>query len=264
MVSFRHFGRLGNWLYQLASSYSYALEHGLDFSVPNTTNDPVWNPLYNQHLVNVNYTGQENILLNEVWTADQHFQHYPFKEEWRGLNIVFNSYNQSYKYFDKYRDEIIKAFGYPYEMNKGVCSIHVRRGDYLLYPTKHPVITEEYLIEAIWQMIDNGIGAFKFHSDDINWCKNFIQKVENENIEFQFSENKTPEQDLISMANCEYNICSNSTLALWGAELNQNPDKIVIVPHEDNWFGYGNKNLSVKDLYRSEFIQIPYTPIYEL
>ncbi len=61
------------------------------------------------------------------------------------------------------------------------------------------------------------------------------------------------------MQNCEHNICSNSTLALMAAELNQNPNKIVIVPSEKNWFGWENQQrMTIKDMFRPEFIQIQY------
>lgn len=266
MVGFRNYGRRGNFLYMTAAMIGYSIKHGLEYSVPNITNNPEWNVIGFEHLINPNWEqGREDVLINENWTAEQHYQELPFEEEWRDKQIVLNGYFQSFRYIAPYRDEIIKAFDYPYEMNNGVCAIHVRHGDYLLYPLKHPVVTDEYLIEAIWKMIDDvGCTNFLFHSDDINWCKNFIERVGNKNINFEFSENKTPEQDLVSMANCEHNICSNSTLALWGAELNQNPDKVVIVPHEDNWFGVDNKNLSVKDLFRPEWVRIKYTPIYDL
>ncbi len=265
MVGMRNFGRLGNYLYQMAATISYALKNGLEYSAPNDTINPTWCPLYLQHLVNPKWRqGREDVLINEVWTENQHYQHIPFKEEWRNQQIALNGYWQSFRYIDPYRDEIIKAFGYPYELNKGVCSIHIRRGDYLIHNTKHPTVTREYIWVAIGCMLElTKCENYLIHSDDIAWCRREFE-INPSNCKFEFSEKKTPEEDLISMANCEHNICSNSTLALWGAELNQNPNKIVIVPDEENWFGKDNKHLSVKDLIRPEYIRIKYTPIYDL
>jgi len=264
MIGFRNCGRLGNSLYMTAAMLGYAFKHELEYSVPNFTNDFIWNVISLQHLVNPKWQqGKEDILINEVWNETQHYQEIPFDESWRNQQIVLNGYWQSYKYIDPYRDEIIKAFNYPYEFNRGVCFLHIRRGDYLIHYTKHPTITKEYIVMAMNNILDCGVERFKIFSDDIGWCKDFFGRLCEPEI-IEYSEGNTPEQDLILMANCEHGICSNSTLALWGAELNQNPNKIVIVPSADNWFGKDNKHLTVKDLLRPEFVQIKYTPIYEL
>lgn len=265
MVGFRNAGRLGNFLYQCAATINYAFKHGLEYSVPDNTRNSVGCPVYLQHLVHPRYIqGMEEILINELWNTMQHYQEIRFEEFWRQQQIVLNGYWQSYKYIDPYRDEIIKAFCYPYERNDRVCSIHVRRGDYVFLPRVHPVVTEVYLWSAINRIYnDTKISRFLVHSDDIDWCKSVFGSGEN-GLQFEYS-GKAPEQDLISMANCEHQICSNSTLALWGAELNQNPNKIVIVPDENNWFGIDNQaKMTVKDLFRPEWIRIKYKLIYEL
>lgn len=255
MIGTRRFGRLGNELWQYAAVIGYATKHGLEYSLPSITNDKIWNPVHMARLKHPNWIeGREDVLLNEVWNREQHYVDIPFDESWRDKQIVLNGYWQSHLYVDPYRDEIIKAFNYPYEFNEGVCSIHVRRGDYLLYPRLHPVVTEDYLFGAI---CESKMKSFLVHSDDIGWCKESFKKYDG--LKFEYSEGKTPEQDLVSMANCEHQICSNSSLALWGAELNQNPNKIVIVPSESNWFGIDNQvKMTVKDMFRPEWIQIKY------
>ncbi len=68
---------------------------------------------------------------------------------------------------------------------------------------------------------------------------------------------KSEMEDLVDMSFCEHQIISNSTMSWWAAELNRNPRKVCIIPSEQNWFGPDN-HLSVKDLYREEFVQIKY------
>lgn len=257
-VGFRHFGRMGNFLYQAAAAYGYSKKYELELVVPSTTNNAKWNPLYLQHMVNPSFEqNKENILLNE---NGHHYQLLPFKEDWRNQYIVLNGYYQSYKYFDFCREEMIKDFGFPYEINEGVVSVHVRRGDYLLYPTKHPVVTPVFLISAMKKIVEKGYNKFYFFSDDNYWVKEFFNDVSihfGNDVELAIHEGDEVDA-LIKMSCCEHNICSNSTLSVWAAELNQNPNKIVILPHENNWFGKDNKHLNICDLYRPEWIQIKY------
>lgn len=265
IVSTRRFGRLGNELFQYAAVIGYAQKHGIDWSIPRRSTDPVWNPTHFSHLFNEKWNeGREDVLLNEVWNLSMHYQEIPFRKEWSGLQIILNGYWQSPKYFDHCRDLVIKTFDYPWEFKKGICSIHVRRGDYLLYPTKHPVVTVEYLRKAIRFIIDNKkIKRFKFFSDDIAWCVSCGINLEFPDCDFEYSTGNNETQDLIEMSCCEHNIISNSTMSWWAAELNQNPNKVVVVPQIENWFGPDNK-LSVKDLYRDHWVQILYTPAYKL
>jgi hypothetical protein len=257
MVSTRRFGRLGNELYQYAAVLAYACKHNLEWSFPRKTNDYTWNPVNMPNHYNPKWVeGREDVLINE---NGHQFQEINFQEEWREKQIVLNGYWQSWKYFDFCRDHVLSVFGFPYQMNKGVCAIHVRRGDYLLYPTKHPVVTMEYLRKAVSIMtVMKGIKKFIFFSDDISWCITCGLAFEFSDCEFEYSCGKTVIEDLVSMQNCEHQIVSNSTMSVWAAELNQNPGKVVIIPSEDNWFGVDNKYLQVQDIYRPEWIQIKY------
>ena len=156
----------------------------------------------------------------------------------------------------EFRDEILKVFNFPYEFKEGVCSIHVRRGDYLLYPTKHPVVTLDYIYRAIDYILANtDTESFMVFSDDIPWCKANIKQAEN----ISFSEGRNEMEDFLLMSHCAHNICSNSTMAVVAAEINQNPNKVVVVPSESNWFGPDNScKMTVKDLFRPEWHQITY------
>jgi len=258
MVSTRRFGRLGNELFQYAAVLGYAFKHGLEWSIPRRSNDPVWNPTHFPDLFNQLWQeGREDVLLNEIWNSEQHYQEIPFKEEWRNSQIVLNGYWQSYKYFDFCRGYVVNTFGYKWELNEGVCGIHVRRGDYLLYPTKHPVVTTEYIFTAVKLMIEKGYRRFMFFSDDIQWCKSIDADKVFPNCFFSYSEGKNETEDLVAMSCCASQIISNSTMSWWAAELNRNADKTVIAPSEKNWFGPDNP-YKVSDLYRPEVIQIEY------
>jgi hypothetical protein len=236
MVTFRPAGRLGNWLFQFTAAWCHAKMYGFEFCQPYSDYD---------------------YILPDISKVSLDIFHRPvqfYKEIHHGHNIlpvpiysdvVLEGYFQSYKYFNGFDDEILNLWNPDWIKIKSSCSIHVRRGDYLLYPTKHPVITEFYLDQAIAYMKDAGAELFIFFSDDVEWTRSYAKKT---GVKFIISEHKTPWQDLQLMSCCEHNIISNSSFSWWGAYLNWNTQKLVITPHEDNWFGIDNKHLNVSDL----------------
>jgi len=266
IISTRRFGRMGNALYMYANVIALSKKFNIPFHFPTSTNNAEWNPIYFLEYANPNWVeGREDVLVNEIWNLDQHFNEISWQSEWNGKQVNLNGYWQSFKYFDWCKDEVLKVFNFPYNKRERFVSVHIRRGDYLNYRRIHPVVTYEYLDKAIQKMIDLGFGEYTllFHSDDIEWAKEYASTWEN--LKVEFSEGKDEIGDLISMVNCEHQICSNSTLATWGAELNRNPNKIVIVPSENNWFGIDNQvKFTIKDMFRPEWIQISYIPVYEL
>jgi hypothetical protein len=166
-------------------------------------------------------------------------------------------------YFKNYRDELLKDFDMDSKLtepNKALMNeikrinsvaVHIRRGDYLTnnYFTNLPT---EYYFKAInyfCEHIDNP--KFYFFSDDIQWVKKeFVTIVgaifvdSNANLD---SANSTSDDisDLMLMRSCKHNIMANSTFSWWGAWLNNNPEKKVVVPKI--WFN----NLSAQANYEN-------------
>jgi len=245
MVTFKNMGRLGNFLFQAATAYAYAQKHGLDFAVPSTTNDPYWNPLYLQNLAK-----KLPKLRNYDIIEKQHqYKPLPFFEHYRDHNITLQGYFQSEKYFKDV--DIIKLFNYPWNPHNNV-SIHVRRGDYLKYPHKHPVVPDRFYIDAIHHFYHLGFTDFYVYSDDRPYVINyFSNSVLFSGCKFHFPQytyGKTVEEnDLMGIANCAGgHINSSSTFAWWGAWLNQNPNKIIITPKL--WFVPGHGGLNTDDI----------------
>jgi len=236
MVTFNAMGRMGNFLFQCATAFSFAKKYGLEFTVPHHTSHEFWSPLYLKHLQNPNY----NNSLPTVRIDESHFHYSPieFDESHRDKNILLYGYFQSEKYFMEHRDEILLAFNYPYDMKKDTVSVHVRRTDYITYKDKHPEVTKEWYELAMSKFSDKN---FIFYSDDISWCKeNFSNRTD-----CSFSDG-TIEEDLVSMSCCEHNICSASTFAWWSMWLNQNENKKVIFPQK--WFTDGWDGADTKDI----------------
>lgn len=240
----KQYGRLGNRCFQQAAAIGYAMTHDMPYVLGELTTNKV-------------------MRMSPVITLKEGGHNYtelPFQSHWKNKAVILDGYWQSEKYFAHCREEVLKAFVFPWELKEGWCSIHVRRGDYLNYPDKHPVVTAEYLEKAMDYMIGKlGYYQFMFFSDDIDWCKYFVKHGEFA-AEFisEFREGYTEIEDLIVMSCCESHIISNSTFSWWGAWLNQNPNKVVISPSKDNWFGPGNAHLDTSDLIPESWIQIKY------
>lgn len=225
----------GNQMFMLAAMIGYAKKHDLNYFAPPTTIAPhVWKtyfPQFSTQKCPVHYFTYKE--------PEHHYNEIPFKE-----HIQLEGYFQSEKYFMHCRQDIINAFQIPWKPLEGQASIHVRRGDYLLYPDKHPVVTIDYLREAILHMAKIGVRNFVVCSDDIPWCRQTFSGVKG--AYFTYSAKKDVYSDLALMSCCQHNIISNSSFSWWGAWLNQNPDKIIIAPK--TWFGPGNQHLSDIDI----------------
>lgn len=236
IVSFRPYGRMGNFLFMAANCIAYAMRNNMDFSIPYKTNDGFWNPIYLSHLIHPNYKqGQEDVLINQPFF---HYAPIEFKEEWRDKQVILNGYYQSEKWFEDYRTDILFLFNYPYEKKEGYVAVHVRRGDYIFLVHKHPPVTKAWYESAMSMF--HGM-KFIFYSDDIRWCKdNFGNRSDCE-----FSSGNI-EQDLIDGSCCEHQIISASTYGWWMAWLNRNEKKKVYIP--EKWFTDGWDGLETKDV----------------
>ena len=247
MVSFRPSGRLGNFLFTMAATIAYAKKNGIEYSAPTKTNHTFHNPVYLPHLANPNWIeGREDVIVNEkvLYKYDE----IPFKEEWRDKQIVLRGYFQNPAYFEEYRKEIVEAFDLSRrDFNKGTVSVHVRRGDYLTLPEKHPAVTKEWYENAMKLFPDH---EFLFFSDDIEWC----QREFGGRMDCSFSVRQSELDDLKLMIGCEHFINSASTFSWMGAWLNTNQNKRVIVPKQ--WLMPQSSNQWTESLIPSEWERI--------
>lgn len=263
MVTFPPVGRAGNFMFECATSLAYSLKHSLDFTIPFSTTSDYWCPIYFQHLRNDNFN--HNLEKIKIPENGHQYQSIPFDESWRDKNIIIEGYRQSAKYFDEFRHEILYLFGLRWELRLGWVAFHIRRGDYVQLPTRHPVVTHEFISKALQYFTERGYTKFAMFSDGLDWVKQNVNTSKYPDCEFEYNEKKENALDnMILGSNCEHQISSNGTYGWWMGWLNRNPNKIVVIPHKDNWFGTDNKYLSVDDIYPEDWVQIPYTPIYDL
>jgi hypothetical protein len=258
IISTRLMGGLGNMMFQIATAHSVAIRDNKemicdirDIQMPHKpytfyTNNIFKNVKFSNDLINLNYIGEGGF-------------HYTPIPKING-NVKLVGHFQSEKYFLEHRDKILELFKiddttkkyllekYGDIINQDTCSIHIRRGDYLGLPNHHPTQSIEYYKESI-QIIGEE-KHFLVFSDDIEWCKENFGFLINKTF---ISDNKDYE-DLYLMSMCKNNIIANSTFSWWGAWLNNNESKQVIIPSK--WFGVSNSHLNTNDLYCDKWIKL--------
>jgi hypothetical protein len=245
-VTFSNAGRLGKWCFEAATCVGYAIKHGLQFSFPKHTNHPYHSPVYLTEYYNECY--DRNLREVHLWEGVHSYEELPFEEDWRHkTNIIIEGYRQSEKYFKHCEDYIRKLFNPEWQLMYGYIGVHVRRGDYLTLPEKHPYIDENWYSKAM----NNFEGSqFVFFSDDIAWCKEKFGR----RWDCHFSEGRNEYEDLKLLSCCEHQIISSSTFGLWGYLLNRNEEKIGIIPQK--WFVDGWGNLDTFDIVPPEIIKV--------
>lgn len=252
MVSCKLYGRLGNQLFQISTALAYSWDYMVPFRLPTVTeNMDAWPHYFYEHPALKSYFGTAD----PSFYIQQGHRYIPIPKIDKP-HVVLDGFFQSYKFFDDYESRIQNLFNPEWEPLKSVCSVHIRRGDYLMYPTKHPVVTEQYLKKAIdLVMSKRHVSLLIYFSDDIEWTSKFASKI---GIRYVISTGKDSLEDVRLMSCCSSNIISNSSFSWWGAYLNKDIYKTVVSPHEDNWFGIDNKHLDVSDLLPETWNTIKY------
>lgn len=177
-------------------------------------------------------------------------------------NTSFRGYFQSSKNFYGFDKKIRDIFSppeswineilqrYPQLKQDNTVSVNVRRGDYLFNPDIHPVVSLNYINNAL-----DEIGSYSTMfvlSDDVKWVRENMHYENMVIVEIQDYEG------MWLMSLCKNNIISNSTYSWWSAFLNRNPNKIVCCP--EKWFGLKGP-LDWSDIYCDGWSIIPEEPV---
>lgn len=114
--------------------------------------------------------------------------------------------------------------------------IHVRKGkDYMSriwYQETCPLDYYRQAIAYIKKRVENP--KFFVFADNPAWVKEHFKEFDYQLVEGNPSAGWGSHFDMQLMSCCKHNIISNSTYSWWGAFLNKNDDKIVILPKQ--WF----------------------------
>jgi hypothetical protein len=253
-------GGLGNQLFQIFTTISYALEHNINFVLPNykgmkgidgvSERNSYWSNLFfnlRPYIKDIN----QGVLVKE---QNSH-KYSKLPPPIRNTTIVLFGYFQSLKYFSNKKDDIIKLIGFSKYQEKfgeiNAISLHFRIGDYKVNTNFHPILSVDYYKKALESII--------LKTGKKNWTLKYCceeqdeiivsEKIENlkkqfPDLVFEKVDNKLKDwQQMLYMSCCKHNIIANSTFSWWAAYLNKNNDKVVCYP--ETWFG---KDSDIKDV----------------
>ena len=273
MIIARVTGGLGNQMFQYAAAKALAIQNGIDVKLD--ISEYSKGQLRNFDLFNFNVTTsiaskneiEELKAFNSLDRLKAHFTpvkkrrfykepffHFDSNFFKLGSNVYIQGYFQSEKYFQPIKEIIIKEFTLKKEVigkvqelgiqlqNENSVSVHIRKGDYKNKETKkfHGILPLDYYHKAL-KKVRSEIQDPHFYifTDDSKWVEQNFEvsnaTIVSGNISFNHFE------DLFLMSHCCHNIIANSSFSWWGAWLNQNKGKIVIVP--EGWFNKGPKDV---------------------
>lgn len=237
--------RLGNKLWIIASMIGVALENGLEFKIPRK-----WG--YAEY-----FDIPDSMYIDEIpqgLTPIKDTYKYEEIKLDKNINYDFQGFFQQYKYFEKYKDVVYLTLSPKIESEQIGCIVaHIRRGDYVLYPDKHPILPISYYEKALTEKTPCKLNIV---TDDYEWCKSNMYL---DNVECSFESGHSNTEDLFIIGSSKFVIMANSSFSWWGAFFAWiKNEATVICPAKEQYYGSGNSHISTDYLYPSEWHQIGY------
>lgn len=262
---------LGNQLFQIFTALAYSIEYGDKLVIPEYKWDadrrpPFWNSIFKRLSDHLDPKLKPGSLRRY---KEEGFHFTPLKKQ--SSPFILFGYFQSYKYFDKHSESIIKRLNIRMEqqmvrtkyltLRKSI-SLHFRIGDYMPIQLHHLLLQNDYYISAITEIIkrtktdDWDIIYFCEEKDNVH-VKQRLRAIISHFPHISFhkaSDDMMDWEQLLLMSCSDHNIIANSTFSWWAAYFNSNPSKIVCYPNQ--WFGPANSDKNVKDLCPPSWIRL--------
>jgi hypothetical protein len=243
-------GRLGNQLFQIASTLGLAEKYGAQAAFPDWEYEPYF----------------ENVLphgpMSDNTIQEKYFHHYDW-EITSDTDVM--GFLQSEKYFPKgfqplrFREKFLSRVRETYSelfLRETIC-IQVRRGDYVGNPNYHQTTITYYLTALIEHFPNWKDCNILVISDDVEYCKVHFGCLPN----VFFTDGSSDIEDMALASLCDHFIISNSSFGWWCAWLGEKPSTKVI--HSGHMFKGKLARKDTKD-YRPERWTAHHRPEYKL
>jgi hypothetical protein len=272
MITCNLMGGLGNQIFQIFTTISYAIKTHNQFKFTNLDKLGNRHTYWDTFFVKLkHFTISVFPKIYIIKENDFTFNELPI-EHMMNKDVMLYGYFQSYKYFETNYKLICRIIGLEqmkevllqklnYDFLDNTISLHFRMGDYVNIQNLHPIMNETYYL--------NCLSYIQSKNKDINYTVMYFcedSDIECVEVKIKNMSNKFPNytfirvdntlkdwEQLLLMSCCKHNIIANSTFSWWGAYFNSNEDKIVCYPSV--WFGPDN-NHDTKDLCPTDWINI--------
>lgn len=275
MITCELMGGLGNQLFQIFTTISYAIKHKISFSLPtyNTGTrcaDGTYRHNYWETLLDNLKPFVKNVTSDITYT-EPNFQYVPLPPAIPYKNIKLVGYFQSELYFSDQFPIISKQLKISEKQDiirsrvnnlSGTISLHFRLGDYKLVQNHHNIQKISYYIQSLTYIVtqtgrDDWIVYYCCEENDNIEVSRRITEIRKHFPKISFL--KIPDsledwEQMLFMSCCDHNIIANSTFSWWSAYLNPNITKIVTYPKI--WFSV-NDHKDISTLCPPNWIQQP-------
>jgi len=240
-------GRLGNQLFQYASTLGISENNKLNFAIP--SNSDLYN-FFEMPKTSSWFNFKKIKVRDEIGFDEEIFNNCPD-------NIDLLGYLQSEKYFKNVENKVRNNLTFKPSVIKQVesffiknclidtekISLHIRRTDYLT-DVNFVQLDLNYYLKAL-NYFDN-LPVIVF-SDDPEWCSN--QDIF-KNKRYVISNLNSSVLDLCAMTFCQYHIIANSSFSWWGSWLAKS--KKTVAPKQ--WYSGNLNSWSTNNLYLNDWI----------
>ena len=215
-------GRLGNQLFQVASTIGLAEKHGLPWDFPQTIQDCAAGRL-------LSLTGSLRIRPSDQRTLhlERDTVFYDVQLDLAHSTLIdLEGYFQSVRYFKESLPSLNDYFTFPSEValsvkekypelgSSSTVTLHVRRGDYLKFSDIYVALGMPYYERALSRM--GFIERVIIISDDIEWCKRHFGPLLPYNV--RYSDGGDIEEFVVMLLSKKV-VIANSTFSWWAAFL---------------------------------------------
>jgi hypothetical protein len=273
-------GGLGNQIFQIFATISYAIKSRNQFKFLNLTTLGGGSTTVRYTFWETFFSNMKPFLISELPQPIHVIREkgFPYNElsvrEMVNRNVMIYGYFQSYKYFqenydiiyrmlniDKIKNDILNNLNLSSDYLENTVSMHFRIGDYKKIQDFHPLATYDFYERSLLYMqiskpnVDFTVLYF-CEDCDIDDVLMIINKLITNYPTYTFTRGTNTLEDwqqMLLMSCCHHNIIANSSFSWWAAYLNTNTDKIVCYPSV--WFGKVANN-DTRDLCPPNWVRV--------
>ena len=283
MITCNLMGGLGNQIFQIFATISYAIKSRNKFQFLNLTTLGGGSTTIRNTFWETFFSNMKPFLISELPQPIHVIREngFPYNDlpiyEMLNRNVMISGYFQSYKYFqenyhviyrllniEKQKTDLLNNLNLTsseYLDLENNISIHFRIGDYKKIQHVHPLATYDYYERALQYFksvhSNKNFNILYFCEEpDIEDVLSIINKLIDKFPMYKFTRGLNTLEDwqqMLLMSCCHHNIIANSSFSWWSAYLNSNKDKIVCYPSV--WFGPSAKN-DTRDLCPPDWIRV--------